>query len=195
MDAVYYREGVIRPIVAAIKSLARRFRSIPGRRSGAREGWSRSELRSLLTWPNRHEASWQRTTLVAAGPGAGIAATFNTPIGVLFAIELMLPELSARTFLPEALATGTATCIGRIFLGLRPAFEVPAALVVADRPASLDRPPALCAARRPLGLVATAFIHGLGAPEDIFERIAHPYLRHAVGMFAAAPGPPWRPSP
>ena len=59
-------------------------------------------------------APWQRITLVAAGAGAGIAATFNTPIGgVMFAIELMMPELSARTFLPVALATGTATFIGR----------------------------------------------------------------------------------
>ena len=69
---------------------------------------------------------WQRITLVAAGAGAGIAATFNTPIGgVMFAIELMMPEVSVRTFLPVALATGTATFIGRLFLGLRPAFDVP----------------------------------------------------------------------
>jgi CIC family chloride channel protein len=75
-------------------------------------------------------APWQRITLVAAGAGAGIAATFNTPIGgVMFAIELMLPEISARTFLPVALATGTATFIGRIFLGLQPAFAVPTALL------------------------------------------------------------------
>ena len=73
-------------------------------------------------------APWQRITLVAAGAGAGIAATFNTPIGgVMFAIELMLPEVSARTFLPVALATGTATFVGRIFLGLQPAFVVPPA--------------------------------------------------------------------
>jgi len=63
---------------------------------------------------------------VAAGAGAGIAATFNTPIGgVMFAIELMMPEVSVRTFLPVALATGTATFIGRYFFGAQPAFDVP----------------------------------------------------------------------
>ncbi|WP_027801328.1 chloride channel protein [Paraburkholderia dilworthii] len=37
----------------------------------------------------------QRITLVAAGAGASIAATFNTLIGgVLFAIELTMPETS-----------------------------------------------------------------------------------------------------
>jgi len=49
----------------------------------------------------------QRIALVAAGAGAGIAATFNTPIGgVMFAIELMMPEVSVETFLPVAIATG-----------------------------------------------------------------------------------------
>jgi voltage-gated chloride channel len=54
-------------------------------------------------------APWQRVTLVAAGAGAGIAATFNTPIGgVMFAVELMMPELSARRFLPVAIPIETA---------------------------------------------------------------------------------------
>ena len=43
----------------------------------------------------------------------------------MFAIELMMPELSARTFLPVALATGTATFVGRIFFGIYPAFSHP----------------------------------------------------------------------
>ena len=60
----------------------------------------------------------QRITLVAAGAGAGIAATFNTPIGgVMFAIELMMPEVSVDTFLPVAIATGAATFVGRWFFG------------------------------------------------------------------------------
>jgi CIC family chloride channel protein len=60
----------------------------------------------------------QRIALVAAGAGAGIAATFNTPIGgVMFAIELMMPEVSVETFLPVAIATGTATFVGRWFFG------------------------------------------------------------------------------
>ena len=68
----------------------------------------------------------QRITLVSAGAGAGIAATFNTPIGgVMFAIELMLPEVSVATFLPVAIATGAATFVGRWFFGPAPAFLVP----------------------------------------------------------------------
>ncbi|CAM2159312.1 protein of unknown function (plasmid) [Pararobbsia alpina] len=71
----------------------------------------------------------QRITLVAAGAGAGIAATFNTPIdGGLLAIEVMTPEISVDTFLPVVLATGTATFIGRRFFGGDAAFPVPAQL-------------------------------------------------------------------
>ncbi len=40
-----------------------------------------------------YDANDQIISMDAAGAGAGIAATFNTPIGgVMFAIELMLPE-------------------------------------------------------------------------------------------------------
>jgi CIC family chloride channel protein len=184
MDAIYYREGVIRPIVAAVKSLASAFsigtgaavgREGPIIQIGASLGSSLGQLISL--------APWQRITLVAAGAGAGIAATFNTPIGgVMFAIELMLPELSARTFLPVALATGMATFVGRIFMGLRPAFDVPAAFLNSDHPASLAALLLYALLGCITGLAATGFIRGLGFSERVFERIANPYLRHAIGM-------------
>src|SRR5277367_5028236 len=127
MDAIYYREGVIRPIVAAVKSLASAF-SIGSGASVGREGPIIQIGASLGSTIGQliPMAVWQRITLVAAGAGAGIAATFNTPIGgVMFAVELMLPEVSVRTFLPVALATGTATFVARQWLGLTPAFAVP----------------------------------------------------------------------
>ena len=131
MDAIYYKEGVIRPVVAVIKSLASAISIGTGAAVG-REGpiiQIGSAIGSTLGQIIRM-APWQRITLVAAGAGAGIAATFNTPIGgVMFAIELMMPELSARTFLPVALATGTATFVGRIFFGIYPAFAIPDALL------------------------------------------------------------------
>ncbi len=150
LDAIYYKEGKIRPVVAAIKSLASAFSIGTGAAVG-REGpiiqigaTLGSSLGQMI-----HMAPWQRITLVAAGAGAGIAATFNTPIGgVMFAIELMLPELSARTFLPVALATGAATFIGRIFLGLQPAFVVPPALLSAHRAAADPGAAAVRPARR-----------------------------------------------
>lgn len=183
MDAIYYREGVIRPIVAAVKSLASAISIATGAAVG-REGPIIQIGASIGSTLGQiiHLAPWQRITLVAAGAGAGIAATFNTPIGgVMFAIELMLPELSARTFLPVALATGLATFIGRFFLGLRPAFDVPASLLL-DSPPSIDALLIYALLGAVMGLAATAFIRLLSFSEDVFEEVKNPYLRHGIGM-------------
>src|ERR1700756_5391087 len=127
MDAIYYKGGLIRPVVAVVKSVASAIAIGTGAAVG-REGpiiQIGSALGSTLGQIVRMPAG-QRIILVAAGAGAGIAATFNTPIGgVMFSIELMMPEVSVRTFLPVALATGTATFIGRFFFGPQPAFTVP----------------------------------------------------------------------
>jgi len=184
LDAIYYKEGKIRPVVAAIKSLASAFSIGTGAAVG-REGpiiqigaTFGSTLGQMIEM-----APWQRITLVAAGAGAGIAATFNTPIGgVMFAIELMLPELSARTFLPVALATGTATFIGRFFLGINPAFSVPQALYLHSEQAPLQALLLFALLGGIIGLAATAFIRGLVLAEDTFPKIKNPYLRHVIGM-------------
>jgi CIC family chloride channel protein len=184
MDAIYYKEGVIRPVVAVIKSLASALSIGTGAAVG-REGpiiQIGSAIGSTLGQVVRM-APWQRITLVAAGAGAGIAATFNTPIGgVMFAIELMMPELSARTFLPVALATGTATFIGRIFFGIYPAFAIPNALLASQAPASLRALLLYAFLGALIGLAAAAFIRGLSFAETAFERIANPYLRNVAGM-------------
>ncbi|HEX4151420.1 MAG TPA: chloride channel protein [Steroidobacteraceae bacterium] len=184
MDAIFYKEGRIRPVVAAVKSLASAL-SIGSGAAVGREGpiiQIGASLGSTFGQLIRMQ-TWQRITLVAAGAGAGIAATFNTPIGgVMFAIELMLPEVSVRTFLPVALATGTATFVGRLFLGIRPAFEMPSNAAVATHAAPLIVLLLYAALGAVTGLGATAFIRGLHSLEETFQRVANPYLRHTVGM-------------
>jgi len=186
MDAIYYKDGVIRPVVAVIKSLASALSIGTGAAVG-REGpiiQIGAALGSTLGQVIRM-APWQRITLVAAGAGAGIAATFNTPIGgVMFAVELMMPELSARTFLPVALATGTATFVGRIFFGIHPAFEIPSTLLTSQHPATLAALLLFALLGAIIGLAATAFVRGLSYAEDVFEYIENPYLRHILGMLA-----------
>src|SRR6516162_11369023 len=186
MDAIYYKDGMIRPVVAVIKSLASALSIGTGAAVG-REGpiiQIGAAIGSTLGQVVRM-APWQRITLVAAGAGAGIAATFNTPIGgVMFAVELLMPELSARTFLPVALATGTATFIGRIFFGIHPAFAIPTELLTSQHPATLQALLAFALLGVVVGLAATAFIRSLSFAEDIFERIGNPYLRSAIGMLA-----------
>jgi len=184
MDAIYYKSGVIRPVVALVKSLASAI-AIGSGSSVGREGpiiQIGSALGSTLGQIIRMPAG-QRIALVAAGAGAGIASTFNTPIGgVMFAIELMMPEVSVDTFLPVAIATGTATFIGRWFFGDAPAFHVPPLqAMVADSRAILVL--VLFAVLGALtGVAAAGFTRGLHWTEDIFDQIKLRYMRHMLGM-------------
>jgi chloride channel protein, CIC family len=184
MDAIFYKEGRIRPVVVAVKSLASAL-SIGSGAAVGREGpiiQIGAAIGSTIGQLIRME-TWQRITLVAAGAGAGIAATFNTPIGgVMFAIELMLPEISVRTFLPVALATGTATFVSRLFLGLRPAFDMPPISAMAENAAPLAVLLLYAFLGALAGVAAGAFVRGLHFAEAAFERVRNPYLRHAIGM-------------
>jgi CIC family chloride channel protein len=184
MDAIYYKAGVIRPVVALVKSLASAI-AIGSGASVGREGpiiQIGSALGSTLGQIIRMPAG-QRIALVAAGAGAGIASTFNTPIGgVMFAIELMMPEVSVETFLPVAIATGTATFVGRWFFGDSPAFQVPPLQAMAVDPSALVVLVLFAALGALAGVVAAGFIRGLHLAEDVFDRIKYRYLRHMLGM-------------
>jgi CIC family chloride channel protein len=127
---------------------------------------------------------WQRTVLIGCGAGGGIAATFNTPIGgLLFAIEIMLPEISHRTLIPVALATGAATFVGRAAFGEAPAFDVPSLIIsrtIETTPMSLA---AYLLLGLLLGLVSVIYIRSIYFAEDLFDRIpGNYYTRHALGM-------------
>ena len=189
VDAIYYKKGIIRPGVAVIKAFASAI-SIGSGGAIGREGpiiqigsSFGSTLGQILRMP-----TWQRITLIAAGAGGGIAATFNTPIGgMLFAIEIVLHELSVRTLVPVAISAATATYVGRLFFGLHPSFVIP----------SLEVPYFDIASSSPLvliayailgiilGIVSTVYIKSIYAFEDFFEeRIKKSYyLRHMAGMF------------
>ncbi|MGA7777437.1 MAG: chloride channel protein [Paraburkholderia sp.] len=185
MDAIYYKRGAIRPVVAVVKSIASALAIGSGAAVG-REGpiiqigsALGSTLGQLVTM-----TAGQRITLVAAGAGAGIAATFNTPIGgVLFATELMMPEISVNTFLPVAIATGTATFLGRLFFGAAPAFFVPAQLgAIPNQPGSALTLILYAVLGAVTGAAAALLIRSLHWAEDGFDRIPERYARHAFGM-------------
>ena len=186
MDAIYYKNGVIRPVVAVVKSLASAL-SIGSGGSVGREGpiaQIGSAFGSTLGQLLRMNL-WQCNTLIAAGAGGGIAATFNTPLGgLIFATEILLHEISVRTLVPVFIATATATYIGQLFFGIYPAFKIPAL----ESPFfHLDNPLVLLAyvgLGIALGVVSAVFIRSLYGCEDFFENNfpGNDYVRHISGM-------------
>ncbi len=67
----------------------------------------------------------ERKVLLACGAGAGMAATFNTPIaGVILAIELLLFEFRSRSFIPLVIASTLATSVRAVLLGQRSMFTI-----------------------------------------------------------------------
>jgi CIC family chloride channel protein len=186
MDAIYYNKGVIRPVVAFIKSVASAL-SIGSGGAIGREGpiiQIGSSFGSTVGQVLKMSV-WQRVTLIAAGAAGGIAATFNTPIGgVLFAVEIMLQEVSVRTLVPVAISAATATYVGRIFFGPHPAFVIPAF----ERPYFHLTNPLVLVSYVGLGVlmgVASAvYIKSIYAFEDFFdERVKGSYyVRHMTGM-------------
>lgn len=185
MDSIYYNGGDIRGVVAVVKSLASAI-SIGSGAAVGREGpiiQIGSALGSTLGRVMRLAAS-QKITLLSAGAGAGIAATFNTPLGgVLFATEILLPEISNRTFLPVVIATGAATYTGRVLLGGAPAFTMPrfeGAQLSSAWPLDFLLIVLLGTA---CGLAAWAFIRLLAFFEDWFPTLpGGPYAQVAAGM-------------
>ncbi len=185
MDAIYYKEGCIRPVVAVVKPIASAL-SIGSGGSVGREGPIAqigaaigSILGQVIPMPVK-----QRVTLIAAGVGGGIGATFNAPIGGLaFAAELVMPAITAVTVLPVALATATATYVGRYFLGLQPAFNIPELTIPAPH---LGNPVVFllfAGFGLLLGLVAALFVRAIYWFEDRFDSLpGNYYTRHMLGM-------------
>ncbi|HEY3890344.1 MAG TPA: chloride channel protein [Bradyrhizobium sp.] len=185
MDAVFYQRGNIRGQVAIIKSLASAL-SIGSGAAVGREGpiiQIGAALGSAFSQALRLATS-QKITLLAAGAGAGIAATFNTPLGgVLFAIEILLPEVSNRTFLPVVVATGAATTIGRILIGPDPAFVVPAIQTSLSPSPGFEEAIAFVLLGILCGIAAWAFIRLLVIMEDGFPKLpGNAYTQNVIGM-------------
>ncbi|MCP3055084.1 chloride channel protein [Aurantimonas marianensis] len=185
MYAIYHDNGDVRGRVAVVKSLASAI-SIGTGASVGREGpiiqigssFGSAFARKLRLV--RH----QKITLLAAGAGAGIAATFNTPLGgVLFASEVLLPEVSARTFLPVGVATATATYVYSLALGVDAAFIVP--LGGLPQVEAVSGVVLLLAALLGvvMGFATFALIKLLAASEDWFAATKlNPYWQNVVGM-------------
>ena len=123
----------------------------------------------------------ERKVLLACGAGAGMSATFNTPIaGVILAIELLLFEFRSRSFIPLVIATTLATSVRHMLLGNGAMFKV--------LPMDFGIPRALpyyLVLGIVCGAIAIAFTKALYFVEDHFDRLPISELWHpAIGALA-----------
>ncbi len=179
MEAFVLKGGRIRNRVAAIKALASSICIGSGGSSG-REGpivQISASLASTLGRLFRIKEKGLRT-LVAAGAGAGIGATFNAPIaGALFAVEVILGDFGVFAFSPIIVASVMATLTSRFIIGDFAAFAIPEYSLK-----SIWEIGPYILLGIVAGLVAILFIESLYFLEKRFEKLhLHPLLKPALG--------------
>jgi len=179
MMAVFTAKGRIRPRVAAVKIIASGICIGTGGSSG-REGpivQIGSSIGSAIG-QKLNLSGMETTTLLGCGAAAGIAATFNAPLGgILFAIEIIMPEFSVHTLVPLALSTSVATYISRYLLGNESAFLVPTYAMHSVYELLLYVLLGLG-----IGLLSILYIHSMYSFEDFFDNLKiSPYLKPVIG--------------
>ncbi|HEY8280858.1 MAG TPA: chloride channel protein [Leifsonia sp.] len=67
----------------------------------------------------------QRRILVACGAGAGLAAVYNVPFGgAVFAVEILLAEVSFATVIPALVTSAVAALVARLVVPANPLYHV-----------------------------------------------------------------------
>jgi len=179
MESLIFRGGKIRNRVAIVKAIASSICIGSGGSTG-REGpivQISASIASSIGQLFRIKERAMRT-LVAAGAGAGIGATFNAPIaGALFAVEVLLGEFGVYSFSPIIIASVIATLVSRLITGDFAAFTVPKYSLSSV----WEIGPYLILGILS-GLVAILFIKVLYFLEDRFDNLRiHPLLKPALG--------------
>ncbi len=168
MEAVLVSKSKIQPRVAILKPISAAIAIGTGGPFGA-EGpiiQTGGAIGSLIGQV-LHATAAERKVLLACGAAAGMAATFSTPIAaVILAIELLLFEFRARSFIPLVIASTLATSMHLVLMGRGPMFQVGA--VDFGVPGSL---PWYVLLGLVCGFAAVAFTKLLYWVEDHFERL------------------------
>lgn len=179
MLAVARREGRIRPIVAAVKSIASSICIGTGGSAGKEGPIVQIGSAFGSTVGQLFQMSGGMTKmLVACGAAGGIAATFGTPIaGVLFSMEVILQQFATASFSMVVISAVTASAVSRLILGEQFFFHVPRYTMNSHWELFLYAGMGVVGA-----LYARGFVKILYGTEGLFERMRFPeWLKPALG--------------
>ncbi len=120
----------------------------------------------------------QSRTLLGCGVAAAIGSLFNAPVaGAVFAIELVVGNLSLKAGAPIFIAAVTGTAIGRFYFGSEPSFTVPGHELI-----SLWEFPAFILLGVACAIVAIGFMRGIFFIDGAVARTSIPtWLQPAIG--------------
>jgi len=179
MEALVLRGGRMRPRTMVTRALASAI-SISSGGSVGREG-PIVQIGSALgsTVGQFLKASESRMkTLVGCGAAAGMAATFNAPLGgALFAVEVILGDFGLAQVTPIIISSVAGTAVSRHFLGNFPAFVVQPHDMISYFELFFYAALGLCA-----GVLAWLYVTVLYRTEDTFDSLPLPeWIKPALG--------------
>lgn len=127
MEKIVKEESRIHPMITVLKPLSAAISIGTGGPFGA-EGPIISTGGALGSFCGQtlHITAQERKVLLAAGATSGMTAIFGTPFAaILLAIELLLFEFSARSFVPVMIACVTGACMHYLLFSTAPTFPMP----------------------------------------------------------------------
>ncbi|MDW7733256.1 MAG: chloride channel protein [Methanolobus sp.] len=116
--------------------------------------------------------------LLGCGAAGGIAASFNAPLaGVVFAVEVILGELEASTFIPIVISAVFATLVASVVFGVRTIEVSNYHLVSPFYESILYLGLGICS-----GIIAVILMRFLNSTHDFFNSLkVHTVLKPAIG--------------